>query len=74
VSEEVLRVIAGNRAWTKSYSVIVGLTKNPKTPLGISLNLMARLNDRDVDTLSKDRNIPEALRSAARRRVAASHQ
>jgi hypothetical protein len=74
VSEEVLRVIASNRAWTKSYSVIVGLTKNPKTPLGISLNLMARLNDRDVDTLSKDRNIPEALRSAARRRVAASHQ
>jgi hypothetical protein len=74
VSEEVLRVIAGNRAWTKSYSVIVGLAKNPKTPLGLSLNLMARLNDRDVDALSKDRNIPEALRSAARRRVAASHQ
>src|SRR5204862_2852104 len=70
VSEEVLRIIATNRAWTKNYGVVVGLTRNPKTPLGVSLNLMARLNDRDVGTLSVDRNIPEALRAAARRRVA----
>ena len=74
VSEEVLRVIAANRSWTKSYSVIVGLAKNPKTPVGVSLNLMSRLNDRDVDALSKDRNIPESLRAAARRKVAASQQ
>jgi len=70
VSEEVLRIIASNRAWTKNYSVIVGLTKNPKTPLALSLNLMSRLIERDVDALSKDRNVPESLRSAARRRVA----
>jgi hypothetical protein len=70
VSEEVLRIIGTNRAWTKNYSVICGLTKNPKTPLGISLNLMARLNERDVSMLANDRNIPEPLRSAARRKVA----
>ena len=70
VSEEVLRIIGTNRAWTKNYSVICGLTKNPKTPLGISLNLMARLNDRDVSTLATDRNVPEPLRAAARRKVA----
>jgi hypothetical protein len=70
VSEEVLRIIASNRAWTKNYSVIVGLTKNPKTPLALSLNLMSRLIERDVDALSKDRNIPESLRSAARRKIA----
>jgi hypothetical protein len=70
VTEEVLRIIASNRAWTKNYSVVVGLTKNPKTPLGLSLNLMARLNDRDVGTLATDRNVPEPLRAAARRKVA----
>jgi len=70
VSEEVLRIIGTNRAWTKNYSVIVGLTKNPKTPLGISLTLMARLNDRDVSTLAMDRNVPEPLRAAARRKAA----
>lgn len=72
VSEEVLRVIASNRAWTKNYNVVVGLSKNPKTPVALSLNLMARLNDRDVSVLATDRNVPEPLRQAARRRVAAN--
>ena len=69
VSEEVLRTIGGNRAWTKNYGVVMGLTKNPKTPLAISLNFMARLNDRDLSTLSVDRNVPEPLRIAARKRI-----
>jgi hypothetical protein len=70
LSEEVIRIIASNRAWTKNYGVVAGLTKNPKTPLGLSLNLMSRLNDRDITALSMDRNVPESLRAAARRRVA----
>ena len=70
VSEEVLRIISSNRAWTKNYNVVVGLTKNPKTPIGVSLNLMSRLNDRDIGQLAVDRNVPEPLRSAARRKVA----
>jgi hypothetical protein len=72
VGEEVLRTIGSNRAWTRNYGVIAALTKNPKTPLAISLTLMARLNERDVGMLSNDRNVPEALRSAARRRTATS--
>lgn len=69
VGEDVLRMIAGNRAWIKNYGILVGLTKNPKTPLALSLNLMGRLNDRDMAMLSVDRNVPEPLRVAARRRV-----
>jgi len=69
VGDEVLRTIGSNRAWTKHYGVVVGLTKNPKTPLGLSLNLMSRLNDRDLTSLSVDRNVPEALRVAARKKV-----
>jgi hypothetical protein len=74
VSEEVLRVIGSNRAWTKNYNVVIGLAKNPKTPVALSLNLMARLNDRDVSTLATDRNVPEPLRQAARRRVASTNR
>ena len=70
VSEDVLRVIGSNRAWLKNYGIVVGLTKNPKTPLGLSLNLMSRLNDRDMTLLSVDRNVPEPLRVAARKRAA----
>ena len=58
VSEDVLRTIAGNRAWLKNYSVTLALIKNAKTPVAISMNLMSRLNDRDLRTLSTDRNCP----------------
>lgn len=72
VSEDVLRAIGANRAWTKNYGVILGLAKNPKTPLAMSLNFLARLNDGDLKQLSADRNIPEPLRLAARKRVVAA--
>ncbi|MBI3492031.1 MAG: hypothetical protein HY047_09655 [Acidobacteria bacterium] len=72
VGEDVLRIIASNRAWMKNYSIVLGLTKNPKTPLGMSMNLMSRLNARDMAQLSVDRNVPEALRIAARKKVVAS--
>jgi hypothetical protein len=68
VSDDVLRIIGNNRAWTKNYSVVVGLVKNPKTPVAMSMNMMQRLNDRDLTQLSLDRNVPEALRVAARKR------
>lgn len=72
VTEDVLRIIATNRRWLKNYGVVVGLTKNPKTPLGLSLNLMGRLNDRDMALLAIDRNVPEPLRVAARKKMVAA--
>jgi hypothetical protein len=74
VSEEILRTIAMSRAWTKNYGVLLALVKNSKTPVALTLNMMQRLNDSDVKKLSTDRNVPEALRVAARRRVVASQQ
>lgn len=70
VSEDVLRTIAGNRGWIKNYGVMAGLARNPKTPPGISLPLLQRLSQRDVKIVASDRNVPEALRLAARRIVA----
>jgi hypothetical protein len=71
VSEDVLRIIAGNRAWLKSYGVVLALTKNPKTPLSMSMNLMARLTSKDLQKLAVDRNVPEALRISARKKIVA---
>ena len=71
LSDDILRIICSNRAWTKNYGTVVGLTKNPKTPLAMSLNFMPRLNDRDLQMLSIDRNVPEPLRVAARKRILA---
>jgi hypothetical protein len=67
VSDEVLRLIAGHRGWMKNYGVALGLARNPKTPPAISMQLLHRLGDRDVKMLASDRNVPEALRLAARK-------
>jgi hypothetical protein len=69
VSEDVLRIIGHNRAWLKSYGVILALTKNPKTPLALSMQLMNRLTTKDLAKLSVDRNVPEALRIQSRKKV-----
>ena len=72
VSEDVLRIIGSNRAWLKSYGVILALTKNPKTPLAMSMQLMLRLTTKDLAKLSVDRNVPEALRISSRKKVVAN--
>jgi hypothetical protein len=68
VSEDILRSIAKSRAWTKNYSVVLALVKNSKTPVAITMNLMQRLTPGDVKKLASDRNVPEPLRLAARKR------
>ena len=72
VSEDVLRAIGQNRSFMKSYGVTLGLARNPKTPTALSLNLLTRLQDRDVQAISVDRNVPEPLRIAARKKVIAN--
>lgn len=72
VAEDVLRTIGNNRAWMKNYGIVLALVKNAKTPLAMSLTLLNRLNDRDVTNLSSDRNVPEPLRVAARKKVVSS--
>jgi len=67
VSEDVLRVIGHNRAWLKNYGVMLGLCKHPKTPPAISMQLLARLTEKDQKMLMIDRNIPEGLRVLARK-------
>jgi hypothetical protein len=72
VSEEVLRIIGTNRSWLKNYGVALALTRNPKTPHGISMQLLSRLVERDMKLLASDRNVPEVIRLAARRHLVKS--
>lgn len=62
---EVLRQIAMNRAFMKNYVVVKNLTKNPKTPLDVSLRLLQRLTAPDLKLLTTNKNIPETLKSTA---------
>jgi hypothetical protein len=69
VSDEVLRRIGTHREWLKRYPVISSLVKNPRTPVGVALPLVSRLNPRDLKGLSIDRNVPEVIRRQARKFV-----
>jgi hypothetical protein len=69
ISDEILRMIANNRAWTKRYGIIAALARNPKTPVAISMNLLARLTEKDLRSISADRNVPEVLRITARQKI-----
>lgn len=70
VSEEILRTIGMNRAWVKNYGVVAALTKNPKTPLAVSMRFVQRLTDRDLKMIALDRNLQEPLKLAVRKRIA----
>jgi predicted component of type VI protein secretion system len=69
VSDEILRIIGFSRAWTKNYAVVHALVKNPKSPVAMSMNFLARLSDKDLRNLSTNRNVPDILRVSARKRV-----
>jgi hypothetical protein len=67
VCEEVLRAVGATRDWSKKYSVVTALVRNPRTPQGLSLNFVQRLVIQDLKDLSRDRNVPELIRRAAKK-------
>ena len=71
VAEEVLRLIAMNRAWARSYPIIHNLAKNPRTPIPTAMNILNRIRTKDLDSLSQNRNVSEAVRRQAYRLVGA---
>jgi len=65
VSEEVLRLIAANRKFRKTYVVMRALVNNPRAPIDISMPILNRLNERDLKGLSVNRNVPDVVRGMA---------
>ena len=69
VSDEILRTIGNHREWTKRYTVLNNLVRNPRTPIGIALSMVPRLNPRDIKGIAVDRNVPEPVRKQAQKFV-----
>ena len=70
ISVDVLRGIANKKEWCKQYGIVKALVCNPRVPLGISLDFIKRLTKKDLEHLAKNRNVPETLRTTARRLLA----
>lgn len=69
--EDLLRQIARNKEWVKSYSIKLGMVVNPKTPLAISVKFLDSIYEKDLQKLSKSKNVPSVIAAAARRKIEA---
>ena len=67
VSDEVLRLIAMNRTWARSYPIIHSLARNPRTPIPTVVNILPRIRTKDLQNLSQNRNVSDAVRRQATR-------
>ena len=67
ISEDILRQIASNRQWARSYNIMHSLAKNPRTPIANAITIMSRLQLRDLAALMKSRNVSDAVRRQAER-------
>ncbi|HEX8399027.1 MAG TPA: hypothetical protein VF644_16445 [Pyrinomonadaceae bacterium] len=65
VPGEVLRQIEGNRTWSRNYVIIHHLVRNPRTPLPTVLHLLPRILAKDLQGISNNRNVSEAVRKQA---------
>jgi regulator of extracellular matrix RemA (YlzA/DUF370 family) len=67
VADEVLRLIALNRGWARSYPIIHNLVRNPRTPIPTVVGILPRIRSKDLQHLSQNRNVSEAVRRQALR-------
>ncbi|MGH9905514.1 MAG: hypothetical protein ACRD8U_08030 [Pyrinomonadaceae bacterium] len=65
VSDEVLRLMALNRSWARSYPIIHNLVRNPRTPIPTVIGILPRIRTKDLLHLSQNRNVSEAVRRQA---------
>ncbi len=65
--EEAVRYIGKKREWIKHYAVKLNLVQNPKTPVDLAMRFLQHLRTPDVRALERDKNIPQAIATAAKR-------
>ena len=70
LSNEIMRIIANTREWTKSYQVKMSLATNPKTPLSSAMKFVNYLTDRDLRGIMRSRDVPGQISAQARRILA----
>ncbi|WP_022849699.1 hypothetical protein [Limisalsivibrio acetivorans] len=65
--EHIIREIVLNKEWMKKYTIVSALAQNPKTPLDISMGLLGRLMPKDVENISRSKDVPNTLKVSAAR-------
>ncbi|HMA93206.1 MAG TPA: hypothetical protein VKP30_11005 [Polyangiaceae bacterium] len=69
VSDEVLRIFASNRDFTRNYQVKLNLVSNPRTPFTFVARLIPHLRDSDLRTLAKSKNVTGTVATSAQQQL-----
>ncbi len=67
VCDEVYRVIAMSRDWTRNYQIKQALASNPKCPQAMAMKFVNYLQDKDLRALMRSRDVPRVISTHARR-------
>ncbi len=62
---ELIARICRRREWVRIYPIMFDLLLNPKTPIKHAMAYIKSLHDRDLDSLSRNKNINPAIRQYA---------
>lgn len=74
VNEDVLRIIARNKEFTRNYQVKMNLVTNPRTPFTFTARLIPHLRDNDLRGLAKSKNVPSAVQQAVKQQLSKKAQ
>lgn len=69
VSDDVLRIIAMDREWTRSHQIKLNLVQNPRTPFAFSAKLIQHLREHELKALAKSKNVTGAVATAAKQQL-----
>jgi hypothetical protein len=67
VCDEVLRIIASNREWTRNYQVKLALATNPKCSIPTAMKFLNFLQEKDLKNIMKSKDVASPVAVHARR-------
>jgi hypothetical protein len=67
LADDVIRVIASTKEWTKLYSVKVNLVNNAKCPMPMAMRLLPFLHDKDLRNVTRSKAISSAVVTMAKK-------
>jgi hypothetical protein len=69
VTEDVLRIIALDREWTRSHQIKLNLVSNPRTPFAFASKLIIHLREHELKALARSKNVGGAVAKAAKQQL-----
>jgi hypothetical protein len=69
VIDDVLRIIAKNPSFVRSYQVKLNLVVNPRTPLTYSARIVPHLRDNDLRSIARSKNVAANIQLLAKQQL-----